>query len=209
MRPVSVFANGPGSGIEQLEAELRGRWRQATRAVMVLLSAHGLPPAQIAALLDCHPATVRRWVNRFNREGMAGLADRPRLGRPRLGGQRLTGRIAALLARPGPWTLPRIRRYLGRAQVSPRTLYRRVRLVAVWRRPELTARGDPDHDEVVAGIVARLTGLPRRAVVLAEDETHPVLLIASSRGISDAARSGGTSLGPGQGCRARARVLRG
>ena len=60
MRPVSVFANGPGSGIEQLEAELRGRWRQATRAVMVLLSLHGLPPAQIAALLDCHPATVRR-----------------------------------------------------------------------------------------------------------------------------------------------------
>ena len=45
---------------------------------MVLLSLHGLPPAQIAALLDCHPATVRRWINRFNREGMAGLADRPR-----------------------------------------------------------------------------------------------------------------------------------
>ena len=69
---------------------------------MVLLSLHGLPPAQIAALLDCHPATVRRWISRFNGEGLAGLADRPRCGRPRLGGQRLTGRIAALLARPGP-----------------------------------------------------------------------------------------------------------
>jgi hypothetical protein len=45
----------------------------------------------------------------------------------------------------------------------------RVRLVATWRRPKLTARGDPAHDQVVAGIVA---GLPRRAVVLAEDETH-------------------------------------
>jgi hypothetical protein len=42
--------------------ELRGRWRQATRAVMVLLSLHGLPSAQIAELLDCHPATVRRAV---------------------------------------------------------------------------------------------------------------------------------------------------
>ena len=67
------------------EADLRGRWRQATRAVMVLLSVHGLPPAQIAELLDCHPATVRRWISRFNREGMAGLADRPRSGRPRAG----------------------------------------------------------------------------------------------------------------------------
>ena len=132
--------------------------------------------AQIAELLDCHPATVRRWISRFSSEGLAGLADRPRCGRPALGGRRLTGRIAALLARPGPWTLPRIRRYLGWPQVSMRTLYRRVRLVAIWRRPKLTARGDPDHDHAVAEIVARLIELPRRAVVLAEDETHLNLL---------------------------------
>ena len=176
MRPVCVFANGPGSEIEWLRADLRGRWRQAARAVMVLLSLQGLSAAQIAVLLDCHPATVRRWIGRFNREGLAGLADRPRCGRPRLGGQRLSRRIAALLARPGPWTLPRIWRYLGRPKVSMRTLYRRVRRVAVWRRPKLTARGDPDHDQAVAGIAARLLELPRRAVVLAEDETHLHLL---------------------------------
>jgi transposase len=176
MRPVSVFAKGPAGEIEQLEADLHGRWREAMRAVMVLLSLHELPAAQIAELLDCHPATVRRWIGRFNGEGLAGLADRPRYGRPPLGGRRLTGRIAALLARPGPWTLPRIRRYLGWPQVSMRTLYRRVRLVAIWRRPKLTARGDPDHDHVVAGIVARLLELPRGSVVLAEDETHLNLL---------------------------------
>ena len=108
---------------------------------MVLLSQHVLPPSQIAELLDCHPATVRRWISRFNDEGMARLADRPRSGRPRLGGRRLTGRIAALLKRPGPWTLPPIRHYLGHPQISPRTLYRRIRLVRIWRRPRLTARG--------------------------------------------------------------------
>ena len=48
--------------------------------------------------------------------------------------------------------------------------------MAIWRRPKLTARGDPDHDHVVAGIVAHLLELPRRAVVLAEDETHLNLL---------------------------------
>ena len=176
MRPVCVFAVGPGSEIEQLRVSLRGRWRQAARAVMVLLSLQGISAAQIAVLLECHPATVRRWIGRFNTEGMAGLADRPRCGRPRLGGRRLTSRIAALLARPGPWTLPRIWRYPGRPQVSMRTLYRRVALVAIWRRPKLTARGDPDHDHVVAGIVARLIKLPRKAVVCAEDETHLNLL---------------------------------
>jgi transposase len=176
MRPVSVFAKGPGCEIEQLEADLRGRWRQAAREVMVLLSLHELAPAQIAALLDCHPSTVRRWIGRFNAEGAAGLAGRPRSGRPPIGGPRLARRIAALLGRPGPWTLPRIRRYLGWPAISMRTLYRRVRLAAIWRRPRLTARGDPYHDHVVAGIVARLTGLPPRAVVLAEDETHLNLL---------------------------------
>jgi hypothetical protein len=125
---------------------------------MVLLSAHGSAPAQIAELLDCHPATVRCWIGRFNDEGAAGLADRPQSGRPRPGGQRLTGRITTLLARPGPWTLPQIHRYLGWPQVSARTLYRRVRLAAIWRRPKLTARGDPDHNHVVADIVGPAAG---------------------------------------------------
>jgi hypothetical protein len=57
-----------------------------------------------------------------------------------------------------------------------RTLYRRVRQVAIWRRPKLTARGDPDRDHVVVGIVAGLLELPRRAVVCADDETHLNLL---------------------------------
>ena len=35
-----------------------------------------------------------------------------------------------------------------------------------------TARKDPAHDQVVTGIAARLAGLSRRAVMLAEDETH-------------------------------------
>ena len=123
---------------------------------------------------------------------------------PAPGGQRLTARIAALLARPGPRALPRIWRYLDWPQVSPRTLYRRVRLVAIWR-PKLTARSDPDHDHVVAQIVARLTGLPRRAVVLAETETH--LNLARMCGPADAARRALGSPYPGhepEGHRARA-----
>ena len=115
---------------------------------------------------------MRRWIGRFNAGGLAGLADRPRCGRPRLGGKRLARRIAALLERPGLWTLPRLWRCLGCPDVSMRTLYRRVRQVAVWRRPKLIARGDPYHDHVVAGIVARLIELPRQAVVCAQDETH-------------------------------------
>jgi transposase len=111
----------------------------------VLLSLQGLSPAQIAVLVECDPATVRRWIGRFGACGVAGLDDRPRSGRPRLGGSRLSARIAALLERPRPWTVCRLHRYLGRPQISRRTLFRRLRQVAVWRRPRLLARPAPDH----------------------------------------------------------------
>lgn len=118
MRPVSVFAKAPGSEIEQLRDNLHGRWRQATPggngpAVAARINAS---PDRGAAGLP--PATVRRWISRFNSEGPTGLADRPRCGRPRIGGRRLTSRITALLGCPGPWTLPRIRRYLGWPQAT-------------------------------------------------------------------------------------------
>jgi hypothetical protein len=71
LRPVSVFAKVQAVRLSG-RGDLHGRWRQAIRAVMVLLSLHGLPPAQIAALLECHPATVRRWIGRFNDEGWPG-----------------------------------------------------------------------------------------------------------------------------------------
>ena len=100
MRLVSMFAKAAGSEIEQLRGGLQGRWRKAARAVMAPLSLRGLPPSQIAKLLDCHPAIVRRQISRFSWEGSAGLADRPRSGGPRLGGRRLTSRIAALTALP-------------------------------------------------------------------------------------------------------------
>ena len=80
MRPVSVFASSLDEA-ERLRAELRGRWRLAVRAVMVL-SPQGLPAAQIAGLLECHPARARRWIGRFNSEGLAGLADQPAVRTP-------------------------------------------------------------------------------------------------------------------------------
>jgi Homeodomain-like domain-containing protein len=56
---------------------MHGEWRQATRAVMVLLSLHGLPVGRIAVLMGCHPVTVRRWISRFNSEGLAGRPTGP------------------------------------------------------------------------------------------------------------------------------------
>jgi hypothetical protein len=66
---------------------------------------------------------------------------------------------------------------MGWPQVSMRTLYRRVRLAAIWRRPKLTARGDPDHEHVAAAIVARLIDLPRQSV-----DNVPVVAVRGREG---------------------------
>jgi transposase len=48
----------------------------------VLLSAKGLTPQQIRALLDLGRSTVWRALHTFERAGAPGLRERPRSGRP-------------------------------------------------------------------------------------------------------------------------------
>ena len=186
MRPVSVFAKGPGSEIEQLRADLRGRWRQAARAVMVLLSLHGLPPSQIAELLDCHPATVRRWISRFNGEGLAGLADAAPV-RSAPAGRAPADQPDHRAARPARSVDPAP--YLpvpGWPRISARTLYRRVR----WA-DRVAAQADrprrPDHDHVGGpdrGPADR-TAPPGRGARRGRDPPEPA---AARAGQLDAAR---------------------
>src|SRR5919204_1340921 len=178
MRPPSVYAKPscPAGCPCDLLGLLHGPHRIAVRLVMILLSRHGLPASRIAELLGCDPATVRRWIHRYNTHGTAGLADQPRSGRPRLGSPRLGQRILRLLTQPKAWTIGRLYQQLGRPAISLRTLHRRVREVAAWRRPRLVAKGDPDRDQILAELHQQLGDLPDGAVVLAEDETHLNLL---------------------------------
>jgi transposase len=176
MRPPHVFAEVPVSARGQVVDLLHGRWRTATRLVMVLMSADGMAAADIADVLGYHPATVRRWLDRYASVGVDGLADRPRSGRPPIGGVRLAARIAELVATPGPWTVRRLWQRLGRPEVSLATLCRRTRKVACWRRPRLVARGDPQRPVILARLRRRLAHLPPGSVLIAEDEAHLDLL---------------------------------
>lgn len=57
--------------------------RLRIRALMVLLAAEqGLVAAQIAAVVRLNEETVRRWLLRYQAEGLAGLDDAPRCGAP-------------------------------------------------------------------------------------------------------------------------------
>jgi transposase len=178
MRPPSVYANPacPASDSCDVLRLLHGPHRVGCRLVIILLSQQGWAAAQIAGLLGYDPSTVRRWIHRYQQHGTSALADRPRAGRPRLGSPRLGERIRRLLGQPTAWTIGRLWQRLGHPPISQRTLRRRVREVACWRRPRLVAKGDPDRDQTLADLHCNIRDLPTGAVVLAEDETHLNLL---------------------------------
>jgi Winged helix-turn helix/DDE superfamily endonuclease len=98
MRPPSVYAKPscPAGCPCDVVGLLHGPHRVGARLVMILLSHQHWPPVAIAELLGCDPATVRRWIHRYNQDGVRGLEGRPRRGRPRLGSRRLGQRIRRL-----------------------------------------------------------------------------------------------------------------
>jgi hypothetical protein len=66
-----------------LEARLRAprtEQRDAFRAPIVLMAGEGHSTRSIARTLKNMPQTVSTWRGRFAREGLAGLADKPRPG---------------------------------------------------------------------------------------------------------------------------------
>jgi transposase-like protein len=176
LRPAHVFAKPAADDELQIAALLHGPWRFALRLVMIWLSLRGLTASEIAVLFEYDPRTVRRWINRYNEKGVAGLEDRPRSGAPRLGSAGLGRRIRMLLREPGAWTIKQLWRRLGYPAMSLATLARRVREQASWRRPRLVAKGDPEEAAILVALHEEIAALHKGAVILAEDEAHVNLL---------------------------------
>jgi transposase len=139
------------------------------RARIIMLSWDGLGVPAIAGQLGCHPKKVRRWLHRFNADGIDGLGDRPGAGRRRRITEAQRSAIIALarseppgrLARdgagelsadqedgPAQWTLDTLAQaardkgiQVGRSQVRRILLAEKVR----WRRTRSwTTSTDPE-----------------------------------------------------------------
>jgi putative transposase len=142
-------------------AELNRRARQPSvaprlrdRLEMVRLSDLGLTIPQIAAHLDLHQHTVRKYLKAFLADGFAALPDRPIPGRPStLTPQHLAalGELLDHAATIGQtWTIPHLCTWLEHehgVRISARQMHRRLRHQRFrWKRtkPDLGhQRPDP------------------------------------------------------------------
>jgi len=76
--------------------------RQRQRAKAVLLSAKGYTLDQIADVLDTSRFAVSGWLNRWQKQGLDGLADAPKSGRRRKIDAALEADLLDLLQHPTP-----------------------------------------------------------------------------------------------------------
>jgi transposase len=165
-----LFVRGPSAEERaRLEAALRAPEAfTVRRAQIVLLSADGRRPREIACGLRCAVQTVRNGIRAFNAEGLAALtagSSRPKSAAPVLGEAAL-GRLRAILHQPprafgharSTWTLALLAEVaraegLSEAVLSVETVRRALlRLGVGWRRAKrwLTSP-DPAYAQKNAG----------------------------------------------------------
>jgi transposase len=123
--------------IRQLAHSRTAPARPVARARIVWLAHHGRRVPASAQELPLTPTTVRRWRQRFNGSGLAGLAEKARPGRPaRYTPAQVSAVIAVSLTNPrelgfpfASWTLDRLQAYLHEVQGIP---MKRTRIDELW-----------------------------------------------------------------------------
>lgn len=200
--------------VAQLEQVIRqGRTPQkvASRARVVLMLANHEPPSSVALALRISRMTVRRWADRFVRDGVPGLLrDASRPGRrKRISAEHVQAIVEATLRTRPPAATHWSSRTLAKAQgVSDGTIRK------IWRQhglqPHRVGRfklsTDPRFVEKLRDVVGLYLHPPDKAVVFCVDEksgiqaldrTRPVLALSRrvpERQTHDYVRHGTTTL---------------
>jgi transposase len=94
--------------------------RLVERAKIIACASQGQTAPQIAASLQLHGGVVRKWLKRFNEQGLQGLLDAPRSGAPAQYDAQVRAKvIATALTNPkeldlpfASWTYQRLHSYL-------------------------------------------------------------------------------------------------
>ena len=100
MRPLSLLSPEHSRAVLQQEINRHQEARYDHRLHCVLLVASGLSCERVAGIFGDSPRTLVDWVRRFDRNGLAGLAEGNHSGRPtRLSAKQLE-EIHALVRQP-------------------------------------------------------------------------------------------------------------
>src|SRR5574337_42017 len=173
-----------------LEARVRAptsEQRAAFRARIVLLAGEGRSTRSIAATVGAMLRTASLWRGRYAREGLAGLADKPRPGpRPKYDVESRK-RILAVLDRPPPagfarWTGPLIAAELG--DVHEQQVWRvlRAHKLDLDGRKSWCESDDPAFVAKPADVVGLYMAPPENAIVICVDKKPSIQALERAQG---------------------------
>ena len=173
-----------------LEARVRApttAQREVLRARIVLLADEGRSTRSIAHRVGTMPRTVSLWRGRYAREGLAGLADKPRPGpKPKYGVE--TGkRILATLEQPPPagfgrWTGPLIAAALGDVHEQQVWRFLRDQRIDLDATKSWCESDDAEFAAKAADVVGLYLAPPENAIVLCVDEKPSIQALERAQG---------------------------
>ena len=173
-----------------LEARARApttEQRDVFRARIVLLAGEGRSTRSIARTLETMPRTVSTWRGRFAREGLAGLADKPRPGPAPKYGEETGKRILSVLEREPPagfarWNGPLIAAALGDVHEQQVWRFLREHKIDLSGRKSWCESDDPEFVPKAADIVGLYMAPPENAMVICVDEKPSIQALERAQG---------------------------
>ena len=161
------------------------------RARLVMASAGGSPPREIAGQVGLSAGRVREWIERFNANGLLGLFDLPRSGRPREYEAATALRVVETATTPpaelgmpvNTWSLSHLQRYLEEETPSGRLCRETIRGILHehgityqqaqrWQEPD-----DPDFEAKRQAIVDCYLNPPPNTIIVCFDQKGPLQFI--------------------------------
>lgn len=160
--------------------------RLVERARIILQCLEGRAVAAIARDLKVRPNTVIAWRQRFDKDGMAGLVDRPRSGKPRLYSEKFRNQVLATLELPPPrgqavWDGPAVAKQLN---ASVHAVWRVLRKegISLARQRSWCVSTDPEFAAKAAEVVGLYLNPPENALVLSVDEKPSIQALERATG---------------------------
>ena len=164
--------------------------KDSEKALMVLMNADGRNVSEISTLLRRNPHTVRDWLKRYKKKGLAGLSRRFSPGRPNEKRNAVKGHIKEIISKPPElygyvdrvWTVPLITHDIKKKlniSISNDTVIRALKdLGYSYKRPSKTMPPTaPTREEKIVSIRKMLNEIDdiikdKDSVIYALDESH-------------------------------------
>jgi transposase len=161
---------------------------------VILLADDGLRNSEIALRLDLHRNSIGNWRSRFNREGLAGLEDKPRSGQPpKYSPARIQKLVTKVCGKPPKGMTRWTNAALAKAVDMPGSVVHgilRKHDLHPHRLRTFNFSPDPEFEDKLLEVVGLYMNPPQNAVVLCMDEktgiqaldrTQPTLSLRSGK----------------------------